>query len=147
MGCGVYYQQLHNIEDDLDTLRRLGIDEEHDAYRALDTQRGELLTRIGQKFPRKVLSITHEDVLSRLQALGLEYAHGSPGFTAEELKNAKIRVWYDIEESWQAEARFKPDSKPIYRSISAEDAVALIKHEETPALIAHLFIEDEYIGE
>lgn len=147
MGCGVYWQQFKTVERDLASLRRLTVEESHPAYQALWKQRGALLARVGEKLPRVTIPITHEEVLGRLHALGLEYAGASPGFTAEELEKAVVKVWYDIEESWFAEARFKPGSPPIYRSLTAEEAVSFIKHEETPALIARVFTEDEYYGE
>jgi hypothetical protein len=147
MGCAILYQQLHNVDRDLDTLRRLSVEESHPAFQDLWRQRGSILSRVGQKSPRDIISISHEEVLSRLQALGLEYAGGSPGYTAEELKDATVRIWYDIESGWMSEGRMKPGGPPIYHMITAEVAVDFIKHQETPEMIAHALTEDEYIGE
>lgn len=147
MGCGVYWQQVHTLDESLRALENAGIGEDNPAYQVIWQQRGEVISTIGKKFPRKVVAISHEGVLSRLHTLGLEYAGASPGFTAEELKNATIKVWLDIESGWMAEARFRPGAPPIYRKLTAEQAISLIKREETPKLIAQLFHEDDYIGE
>ena len=147
MGCAIYYRQLHNIENDLRLLDRAGVSEGNPVYDELYRQRGSLIARLGQKTPRVTIFITHEEVLGRLHALGLEYAGGSPGFTIQELENAFVRIWYDIETGWSSEGRLKPSSPPVYRRIEFDEAVAFIKHEESPAMIAHALGEEEYFGE
>lgn len=52
MGCGVYYQQVHTIDSALDKLRlHVDIPGVSDAYKELYSLRGELMARIGFKFP------------------------------------------------------------------------------------------------
>lgn len=141
------WRQVHQAEDDLATLRRLGIEETHPAYQRVWEQREAALATIGYKVPKPVTAITHVEVLSRLHALGLVYAGASPGFTIEELKDAVVTIWRDAEEGWMSEARFKTKGKPIYRSLTLEEAVAFIKGEESGELIAKVFMEEEYYGE
>lgn len=147
MGCGVYWWKLHRVEADMKTLSRLTVEESHPAYQALYRERGELMARVGLKFPRRQIAMAYEEVVSRLRTLGLVYASASPGYSREELKDAVIKVWWDDETGFMTEARFRRRSPPIYNSISAEDAVAFIKGEETGEQIATAFHEDEYIGE
>jgi len=147
MGCGVYWWKVHRVEEDLATLRRLTVEEYHPAYQALYRQRGELLAKVGWKSPRRTIAMAYEEVVSRLRTLGLVYASASPRYSREELKDAIIKVWWDDEMGFMTEARFKPKSPPIYRSISAEDAAAFIKGEEAGEQIATAFHEDEYYGE
>lgn len=147
MGCGVYWWKIQRVEEDMATLRRLTVEPSHPAYQALYRQRGELMGNVGRKLPRRTIAMVYEWVVSRLRTLGLLFASASPGFTIEELKDAIIKVWWDDEMGFMTEARFKPKSPPIYNSISAEDAAAFIKGEETGEQIATAFHEDEYYGE
>ena len=141
------YQQLHNVDNALAQLERVGFGPGTEAYDTLWRQRGETVARIGYKYPRGSVTISHEEVLRRLETLGLEYAARSPGFSKEELKDAVVRVYLDVEGGWMAEARFKPKGKPIYHSLTTDEAMAFIKGEESGELIAKVFEEDEYLGE
>lgn len=147
MPCGIYWQQVRVTERALGDLERVGFGPGTAPYEAVYKKRGALLGQIGRKFPRESVTISHETAVRRLEVLGLVYAAGSPGFTKEELKDAVVRVFLDIESGWMAEARFKPRGKPIYHSLTPDEAMAFIKGEESAALIAHVFTEDEYLGE
>jgi len=126
MGCGVYYQQVHTIDSALDKLRlHVDIPGVSDAYKELYSLRGELMARIGFKFPRTVMQI--------LRIAGL-----SPG---------TVRLWLDVESGWMSEARARPQAPPVYKSVSDEVALALLKGELTKELEAELMAPDEYLGE
>jgi len=125
MGCGVYYQQLREVESALGTMRRFGIPEVSDAYQTLFSVRGELLAQVGFKFPRSVTQL--------VKLTGL-----SPG---------SVAVWHDIESGWMAEAREKPGALPVYHRVTDEVAMALLKGELTKELDLQLLTPDEYLGE
>jgi hypothetical protein len=125
MGCGVFYQQLNEVERALSTMRRFGISELDESYKALFGVQGKLLAQIGFKFPRTILQ------LLKLAAL-------SPG---------SITLWHDVESGWMAEARTGPGAPPVYHRVSDEVAVKLIKKELTPELEKELMTPDDYIGE
>jgi len=147
MGCGVYWQKVRRADTTLAGMREFTISETDPAYQHIYRQRGATLAQIGYKFPRRTEIIKETSVVRRLEALGLVYAGRSKGFTKEELKDAVIKVWYDDEEGFMAEARFKPGSPPIYRGLTDEEAFTFIKGEETGALIAKVFTADDYLGE
>lgn len=109
MGCGVYWQQVREIERALGTMRHFGISELSEPYQKLFQIRGQLLKQVGFKFPRRVSSL--------LKLLGL-----SPGI---------ITIWHDLESGWMSEARERPGAPPVYRSVSDEVAMAILKGELT----------------
>lgn len=123
--CGIFYQQLKEIDRALGTMRRLGVSELSDAYGVLYKARGELLAKIGFKFPRSVLQL--------VKLAGL-----SPG---------SITLWEDIESGWLAEARAGPGAPPVYRRVDDETAAAILKGELTKELEERLMKPDDYIGE
>lgn len=110
MGCGVYWQQVHEIEHALGTMERFGIDPASEAYRKLSAERGKLMKQIGFKFPRVVNPMA---VLTGM----------SPGI---------IKLWHDVESGFMSEARVRPGAPPIYRSVDDEVAMAILKRELTP---------------
>jgi len=87
--------------------------------------RGKLMGQIGIKFPREVT------MLMRLVML-------SPG---------EIKLWHDVESGFMSEARAYPGAPPVYKSISNEVAMALLKNEMTKDLETELMTPDEYLGE
>lgn len=125
MGCGVWYQQLNEVERALGSLRRLGISELSEPYKAIYSIKGKLLTQIGFKFPRTITQL--------IKLVGL-----SPG---------SITLWHDIESGWMAEARAGPGAPPVYHRVPDEVAVKILKKELTPELEAELMKPDEYLGE
>jgi len=126
MGCGVFWQQVHTIDRSLDKLRlHVDIPGISDAFQELYSLRGELMAKIGFKFPREVRLI--------LRIVGL-----SPG---------TINLWFDIESGWMSEARARPRALPVYKSISVEVAMTLLRGELTKELEAELMAPDPYIGE
>ena len=52
MGCGVYWQQVNELEGAMSTMEKFGIDPASEAYQTLFTQRGALMAEVGRKFPR-----------------------------------------------------------------------------------------------
>ena len=119
------YDQLHEIDRALSTMRRFGIPEVSDAYQQLYSLRGKLMAQVGFKAPRPV------SLLAKL--IGM-----SPGV---------IKVWHDAESGWMSEAREKPGAPPIYKKVSDEVAMAILKGEVTPELEKELMTPDPYIGE
>lgn len=125
MGCGVYWQQVREIERALGTLRKYGFSEMSEAYRKLYQIRGELLAEVGLKFPRTISQL--------LKIMGL-----SPG---------SITLWHDVESGWLSEARAKPGAPPVYHYVSDETAMAILKKEVTHELEQQLLTPDDYLGE
>ncbi|GAI64197.1 unnamed protein product [marine sediment metagenome] len=78
------------------------------------------MARVGFKFPR-VLSL-----LAKLVGL-------SPG---------EFRLWHDVESGWMSEARARPRALPVYKAISDEVAMTILKEEITPELEAILLTPD-----
>jgi hypothetical protein len=126
MGCGVYWQQVRELERALGALRpHLEIPGVSEAMRELYSIRGELLKRVGFKFPRTISAI--------LKLAGL-----SPG---------TITLWHDVESGWMTEARAYPGAPPVYKHASDEVAITILKKEITKELEAELLTPDEYLGE
>ena len=116
MGCGVYWQQVKEVDRALGTLRRFGL-EQTDAFGQLTSIRGRLMGQVGFKFPR---SLT---LLAKLVGF-------SPG---------EFRLWHDGEAGWMSEARAGPGAPPVYKAASDEVAMAILKREITPELEEQLF--------
>lgn len=81
--------------------------------------------QIGVKFPRTT------SLLTKLIAL-------SPG---------SIALWHDVESGFMSEARAYPGAPPVYKGVSDEVAMAILKKEITKELEAELMAPDEYLGE
>ena len=125
MGCGVYWQQIREVERALGTMRRFGIDELSTPFMQLTSIRGKLLAQVGIKLPRQVWQVA--------KLIGL-----SPGV---------IGLWHDVESGWMSEARTRPGAPPVYRAVSDEVAMAILKREVTPELEATLMAPVDYYGE
>lgn len=123
MGCGVYWQQVHEIERALGTMRRFGIDELSAPYQELHRIRGKLMAQVGVKFPRSVSQLA--------KLIGL-----SPGV---------ISLWHDVESGWMSEARTRPGATPVYRTIDDVSAMAILKGEVSKELEAELLTPPEDI--
>ena len=120
MGCGVYWQQVHEIEKALGTMRLYGIPEISPAFRQLSAIRGKLMAQVGFKFPRSI------SLIAKLVGL-------SPG---------EFRLWHDSEQGWMSEARARPGAPPVYKAASNEVAMAILKEEITPELELQLLTPD-----
>jgi len=120
MGCGVYWNQVHEIERAMGTMRRFGISELSPAYGQLDSIRGKLMAKVGIKLPRSL----------SLLALLVGF---SPGI---------IKLWHDSEQGWMTEARTRPGAPPVYKAASDEVAAAILKREITPGLEERLLTPD-----
>ena len=126
MGCGVYWQQIREVERALGGLRpHMEIPGVFDAMSALTSIRGELLKRVGFKYPRTISQI-------------LELAGLSPG---------TVTLWHDVESGWLTEARVKPGAPPVYHYVKDDVALAILKGEMTHELEAELMTPDDYLGE
>jgi len=125
MACGVYWQQVRELERAMRTMHRFGISELAEPYQILSRKRAELMGRVGFKFPRSISSI--------MKLVGL-----SPGV---------IQLWHDVESGWMAEARVKVGAPPVYKAVSDKVAIAIINKEVSPELEKWLMTPDEYLGE
>jgi len=125
MGCGVFWSQVQELDRAMSSLRRLGIPDTSDPFKALYSLRGQLMAQVGIKFPRTVTQL--------IKLIGF-----SPG---------SISLWHDVESGWMSEARARPGAPPVYKSVSDEVAVAILKHEITPELEKVLLTPDPYLGE
>jgi len=125
MGCGVYWQQVHETDRAMRALRLRGIPITNPAMTELSALRGKLLAQIGIKYPRVT------SLLAKIIAL-------SPG---------SIKLWHDVESGWMVEARIKPSSPPVYHSVDDDVAAMIVRGEMTHELEKRLMTPDEYIGE
>ena len=125
MGCGVFWQQIHRLDESLGSMRVSGISPMSGPYQELYSLRGKLMAQIGFKFPREITML--------LKLIGL-----SPG---------TITLWHDVESGFMSEARATPGAPPVYKHVSDEVAMAILKREVTKELEAELLTPDEYLGE
>lgn len=125
MGCGVYWQQVHEVERALSVMERYGVSPTDPGYLSVQKQRASLVAQIGQKFPRTFFQVA--------KSFGM-----SPGV---------ITLWEDVESGWLAEARVRPGAPPVYHYVEDEVAMAILKREVTPEMREYLFAPDPYIGE
>lgn len=125
MGCGVYWQQVKELDRALGTMRKYGIPELSDAFQQLSSVRHRLLGQMGIKFPRTITQV-------------IRLAGFSPGV---------IALWHDVESGWMSEARERPKAPPVYRAVSDDIAMAILKREITPELEKYLLTPVDYYGE
>jgi len=130
LGCGsettaFSWRQVQQADRDLATLRRLGVDETHPAYKEAWRTRGEALAKVGYK-------------VTKTPAYVMDWATWSP---------VRIRLGYEPGYGFFIVAKEKPGALPSYKSVSVETAAVIIKEEVTPDLLKELLAPDEYIGE
>ena len=125
MGCGVYWGQLREIERALGVMRKYGIPEISQPFQVLYQKRGELLAKVGVKFPRSPLRI--------LKLFGF-----SPG---------SIALWHDPEFGWFSEARHHPGALPVYKCVGDDIAGRILNQDIDAALEEKLLAPDHYIGD
>jgi len=119
------WDEVHRVERDLATLKRLGVLETDPAYTTLWGERATALAKVGTVMPRDTIQL----------AFSFGFSPGS------------IKLWHDGDAGWVSEARVRPGAPPVYRKVSDEVAVALIKKEITPELELVLMTPDPYTGE
>lgn len=117
--------QVHQAEEDLATLRRLTVEETHPAYQKAWRARGKALAQVGYKRPR-------------VQAWLVDWATYSPTL---------IRLMEDTEFGFIAVVKAHEGAAPLYKRVSGEVAVAIIKGEVTPEMEKYLLTPDPYLGE
>lgn len=125
MACGVYWQQVRTADSALAQLEKLGLGPGTEAYDAVYSKRGELLTQIGVKFPRIDYSLS----------------------MWEDFSPERLRTWFDPEFGFMVEGRTAPGAPPVYTMVTAEVVAAIIKREVTPDQIKALLTPDTYTGE
>jgi len=106
-------------------MRRAGIPAEANPYSLLYREQGKLMAQVGIKLPRSIIQL--------IKLIGL-----SPG---------TVSLWHDVESGWMSEARARPGAPPVYKSVSDEVAMAILKGELTHELEEQLLTPDEYYGE
>ena len=121
MGCGVFWQQVNEIDSALRTMRKFGVPEGMPAFNVLGAQRSKLMAQVGFKFPRSILQL--------IRIVGL-----SPGV---------IALFLDVEAGFMSEARPTPSSPPVYKMVPGETAAKILKHDISPELEAFLMTPDE----
>lgn len=84
----------------------------------------------------QVAGITAAVVAAALAAVEV---YRSPRITPEEAKEAFVRVWWDEEKGYFAEARLHPGDPPTYTALTPEQATNLRGPDPDPSLIALLF--------
>jgi len=119
------YDEVHELDRALSTMSRYGIDEASEPFQQLYRLRSELLAKIGFKIPRPT------SLLKVLAGL-------SPG---------SVKVWHDAESGWFSEARERPGAPPVYKHVSDDIAMTLLKGELTKELELELMKPDDYMGE
>ena len=124
MGCGVYWQQIKELDRALSTLRKYKIPELSDAYQILSNVRIDLLGKMGIKIPRTITQV--------IRLFGF-----SPG---------SIALWHDVEEGWLTEARREPTSLPVYKIVSDDIAMAVLQRQITDELEEYLLTPDPHLG-
>ena len=125
MGCGIYWQQVHEVERALDVMRKYGVPETSEAYQTLWGERGELLSKVGVKSGRVADWI-------------MDWATWSPQMA---------RLMHDPEIGWVVAIKDGPGQPLRYKIVSDEEAMAILKNQVTPELKQRLLTPDEYLGE
>jgi len=123
MGCGAKWKQIEELDRALGALRGTGLGPGTTPYDTLWKLRGKVFGQLGIKFPRTVTQL--------IKIAGL-----SPG---------TITLWHDNEAGWMSEARVRPGAPPVYKSVSDEVAMAILKREITKELEEKLMTPDEYL--
>ncbi len=108
----------------------------------------EKVTRLSERVDRIVAPVqslfTSEiQVGPILRRLGLGFITGSATFTALELRDAQIRVFFHTEGGFTAEMRLSPGDAPFYLGIIPEQADLLRQEDPPTELLARLFTRQE----
>ena len=123
--CGEHFKQLKELDKGLSALRIGGLGPGTTPYETLWKARGAVMAKMGLISPRAIFRM------------------GIP----TTMSPAQVQVWFDIEAGWMAEGRREPGALPVYRSIPAELAIAILKEEATPEQLHALLEPDPYVGE
>ncbi len=112
MGCGIWTQQVNEIEKALGVLSRAGISPELSGFQILRDTRSYLYKNLGVKLPRTISQL-------------IRFIGFSPGV---------IALWHDSENGFMSEARTTPGSPPVYKSVSGDIAIKILRHDISPEL-------------
>lgn len=118
-------EQLERMDVAMAKMLEEGIPMISTPFRITWEARARLQASMGYKLPREVFAV--------FKIYGL-----SPG---------TLTLWLDSERGWMTEARERPGAPPIYKAVSDEVAMAILKGELTPELEASLMAPVEYYGE
>ena len=119
------WDSVRELERSLNILRRAGIGPGTQAFDVLNKARGQVLGVMGFKQPR-------------LPGLLRVITGLSPG---------EVKLWHDGESGFMTEARMKPGAPPVYRHVSDDIAITLLKGKLTHELEEFLMTPDTYFGE
>lgn len=125
MPCKDKWNQVETIDKAMSLLRGAGFSMEIPAMRELYRLRGQVIGKILGPFPRL------RGIVRLITGL-------SPG---------ELTVWFDIESGFFTEARTRPGDPPVYRPISDDQAVALLRPTPDRELAHSLYEPLEYLGE
>lgn len=84
----------------------------------------------------QIAAITAAVIASALVSVAIFH---SPRVTPEEARDARIRIWFNEERGYFAEARLHPSDPPIYTALTRDQANNLEGPEPDPSLIAMVF--------
>ena len=125
MGCGVYWQQVKTIDKAMSDMEKGILPWSPEYYNQLWQKRGELFTDVGRKFPRVSMDL-------------MPTVWVSP---------ESFRVMLDPEVGYVVVARKSEKAPPIYHTVTAEEAGAVMRNEITAELKQRLLTLEEYYGE
>lgn len=119
------WDTVREYERALDVLRSVGFGPGTGPFEAINKARGKVMGIMGFRQPRL------PSILGVLAGL-------SPGV---------VKLWHDGETGFMSEARARPGAPPVYRHISDDIAMTILKGELTHELEEFLLTPDEYYGE
>jgi len=120
MGCGPYWKQVHTIEKALSDMDQGILPYSAEYHGILEGKRGALMATIGYKFPREGLDLMPTTFLSP----------------------ESFKAILDSEIGYVVMARRSPKALPVYHTVSAEEAGAVMRSEISPELKERLLTPD-----
>lgn len=125
MGCGIYWKQVRVIEKAISDMDTGILPYSAEYHGILVAKRGSILAQIGYKFPREGFDLMPTSFFSP----------------------ESFRAMLDIEIGYVVVARKSPKAPPIYHTVSAEEAGAVMRLEISPELKEKLLTPEDYYGE
>lgn len=125
MACGPYWKQINTIEQAMSDMDRGILPYSAEYHGILAAKRGALLAEVGRKFPRIGFDLMPTAMVS-----------------PESLK-----VMLDPEFGYVVVARKSPKALPVYHTVSALEAGAVMRGKISPELKEKLLAPETYFGE
>lgn len=106
------------------------------------------ITRLAPRVERIIAPVQTRLLSTRLigpalREIGAFLIAGSGSFTADQLRDAQVRVFFHTEAGFMAEMRFAPTERPFYARITRAEADLLRQDAPPTTLIARLFTAQE----